>query len=179
MIQIVITAVFVFAAILMAYVNSRPASFRIEREAEIDAPPEVVFGLINDFHQWAQWSPWDKLDPDMKKSYGGPEAGPGATYAWEGSGKAGQGRMTLLDSKPNESVTIQLEFVKPFKAINQTTFKLEPITYGTYVGWSMEGQNSFMGKAMSVFMSMDSLVGKDFEQGLVNLNKAARLAKGA
>jgi uncharacterized protein YndB with AHSA1/START domain len=173
----IIFAVIVFVAILVAYINSRPASFRVEREAHVDAPPEIVFGLINDFHQWEKWSPYDKLDPNMKKSFDGPEAGPGASYAWEGNDKARQGRMTILDSKPVESVSIKLEFIKPFVATNQTTFELVPTEYGTKVAWMMEGQNSFTGKAFSVFKGMEEVLGKDFERGLFNLNKAAIEAK--
>ena len=159
---------------LLAFASTRPDRFRIERSAEINAPASVVFAKINDFRQWSQWSPYEKLDPGMKKTYTGAAAGPGAVYAWSGNGKAGEGRMTVLESKPGEFVTLKLEFFKPFAATNQAVFRLVPSEGGTRVTWSMEGENSLMGKTISLFMNMDELVGKDFEQGLANLNGVAQ-----
>lgn len=167
-------AVLVIIGGLLVFISTRPESFRIERSAQVKAPVDVVFALINDFHQWALWSPYEKLDPDMKKTFEGPPAGPGASYAWSGNNKSGEGRMTILENKPGELITIKLEFTRPFSATNQTTFKLEPSGNGTRVSWIMEGKNTFMGKAMSAFMSMDKLLGKDFEQGLANLDAAAQ-----
>jgi hypothetical protein len=112
----------------------------------------------------------------MKKTFDGPAAGTGASYAWSGNSKAGQGRMTILDSKPNEQLSIKLEFIKPFSATNQTTFKLVPSASGTEVHWIMEGQNGFSGKAFALLMNMDKMLGKSFEEGLANLNTAAQSA---
>jgi len=156
-----------------AFIASRPASFTVERSAAIDAPPEAVFALLNDFHQWGRWSPWEKLDPNLKRTFDGPPSGPGASYAWSGNDDVGEGRMKIVDAKPGESVTIDLEFLKPFPAKNRTTFTLEPSAAGTKVRWAMQGENGFVGKAMSLAMDMDALVGKDFETGLANLNAAA------
>jgi len=158
----------------VTFVSSRPGSFRIERSALVSAPPEKVFPLINDFHQWKRWSPWEKLDPNMKTSFSGPEAGPGSSYAWSGNGKAGEGRMTIQESKPAELVSVTLEFTKPMKATNKTKFSLSPAAGGTMVKWEMTGKNGFMGKAFSVFANMDKMVGGDFEKGLAALNTEAQ-----
>jgi hypothetical protein len=179
-IWIVIVTLVIVAALI--YIATRPATFHIERSALINAPANVLFPMINDFHQWIRWSPWEELDPNMEKTFAGPTAQPGATYAWSGNSKAGAGRITLLESKPNELVSIKLEFFKPFPATNQGTFQLVPSTAGTRVTWAMEGKNNFMGKVMSPFM--DGMVGKEFEKGLANLGTAAqadqqRLKQGA
>ena len=167
-------AVLVLIAGVLVFISTRPESFRVERSAQINAPAAVVFAMINDFHQWAQWSPYEKLDPNMKKTFEGPSSGPGASYAWAGNSKSGEGRMTILESKPGELVTVKLEFTRPFTATNETKFKLEPSGSGTRVSWIMEGKNSFMGKAISAFVNMDALLGKDFEQGLANLDTVAQ-----
>ncbi len=157
-----------------AFIGTRPDHFRIERSAEIAAPGGVVFSLINDFHPWADWSPWEKIDPNMKKTFEGPSAGPGAVYSWTGDKKVGAGRMTIIESRIGEFVSINLEFFRPFKATNQTKFILAPTPVGTHVNWSMDGKNNFMGKAFSLVMNMDAMVGKDFERGLANLDTAAQ-----
>lgn len=162
---------------LLAFIATRPDTFRLERSAEISAPPEVVYGLINDFHHWGEWSPWDKLDPNLKRTFEGPAEGPGAVYSWVGNDDVGEGRMTIEDSAPSERVAIKLEFIKPFAATNQTVFTLVPAAGGTRVTWSMEGKNNFMSKAFSVFVDMDSMVGKDFEKGLASLDTAAQSAQ--
>jgi uncharacterized protein YndB with AHSA1/START domain len=161
-------------ALLVVLISMRPARFRIARSAQLTASAERVFSLLNDFHEWAKWSPWEKLDPAMKKTFTGPEAGKGATYSWLGNNKAGEGRMTILESKPSELVVLGLEFIKPFAAKNQTTFKLSPSAGGTEVQWIMEGERNFSGKAFDLFVNMDKLLGKDFEEGLANLNTAAQ-----
>ena len=154
------------------YVASRPGAFRIERSLTIPASPEVLFGLINDFHEWARWSPWEKLDATMTKTFEGPASGKGSTYRWKGNNKVGEGAMTILDSTPSK-IEIALAFLKPFAANNRTTFTLDPDGAGTRVTWAMEGENAFMAKAFGVFMNMDELVGKDFASGLASLGEAA------
>ncbi len=166
--------VLVLVVMLVVLISTRPAAFRIERSSEIGAPAPVVFALLEDFHEWAKWSPWEKLDPKMKRTFSGPTTGVGAGYAWLGNSKAGEGSMAVLDSKPNELLSIKLQFIKPFAATNQTTFKLSPVANGTRVSWVMEGRNSFGAKAFSLFVNMDKFLGKEFEQGLANLNTAAR-----
>jgi hypothetical protein len=166
--------VLVLVVALLAFVATRPERFRIERSAVVGAPPEVVFTLIDDFHQWGRWSPWEKVDPDMQRTFAGPAAGPGASYAWAGNREIGKGRMTILESRPGELVSIRLEFFEPFAATNEARFDLAPTGTGTRVGWSMEGRNGFVGKALALVMDMDAMVGDQFERGLADLDAAAR-----
>jgi Polyketide cyclase / dehydrase and lipid transport len=171
---VILVVVFVLIVALVAFISTRPGSFHIERSAQVSAPPGVVFSIINDLHQWGLWSPWDKLDPNMEKTYSGAPVGPGAVYAWTGNSKVGAGRNTLLESKADEFVSMKLEMFRPFACTNQVTFKLVPAEGGTRVSWIMDGKNNFMGKAVSLFMNMDALVGKNFEEGLAKLNTAAQ-----
>jgi hypothetical protein len=152
-----------------AFVAMRPSTYRVERSLTMATPVDLPFGLVNDFHRWHFWSPWDALDPKMKKTFDGPYAGPGAIYSWSGNEQAGQGTMTILESKPYESIRIQLEFQKPWPSKNTTTFTFEPVAEGVTVRWTMEGTNNFMGKAFSLFMDMDGMIGKDFEKGLATI----------
>lgn len=170
----IVVVVLVVIGALLAYAATRPSEFRIERSATVSAPPDTVFAVINDLHQWSLWSPFEKYDPNTKKTYEGPRSGPGASYAWNGNDKAGEGRMTILESKPCERVTIKLEFTRPFTATNQVNFVLAPADGGTRVSWIMDGKNNFMMKVMCIFMNMDKMVGKDFEEGLANLGRLSQ-----
>lgn len=152
---------------------SKPDTFRVERAIAIKAPPDKVFALINDFHQWGTWSPWEKLDPTMQRTHSGAENGKGAMYAWKGNNQVGQGNMEILESTPSSEILIKLDFIEPFEAHNQAEFTLRPKDDTTEVTWAMSGPNTFIGKVMSVFVSMDSMVGKDFESGLNNMKMAA------
>ncbi|MEO8904916.1 MAG: SRPBCC family protein [Polyangiaceae bacterium] len=163
-----------FIAALLVFITTRPAKFHIERSALVQAPPAAVFGLINDFHHWAKWSPWERLDSSMHKSFSGAEAGSGAKYAWAGNNKVGEGNMTITDSRPDELVQVDLEFLKPFRTKNVTSFKLRPAPGGTTVHWISEGENGFAAKAFGLIMNMDKLLGSSFEEGLANLNTAAQ-----
>jgi hypothetical protein len=158
---------------LAVYVSTLPNEFQVQRSAKIDAPADAVFPLIDNFHEWGSWSPWEKLDPDMKRTYAGPDAGNGASYSWEGS-NAGAGSMTIIESKPNELVGIKLEFTKPFAGLCPTTFKLESSDSGTKVTWTMNGKYNAISKTMSVFMSMDKMIGSSFEEGLAKMNTVAQ-----
>jgi uncharacterized protein YndB with AHSA1/START domain len=160
-------------AVLAVVIATRPGEFRVERSTTIAAPVDVVFPLINDFHQWAKWSPWEKRDLNMKKTFEGAPSGTGAVYAWTGNDQVGEGRMTLTDSKPNERVLIKLEFIKPFAATNQTEFTLSPAAGTTGVTWAMSGNKNFMSKAFSLVMNMDKMIGGDFDKGLVQLKQQA------
>ncbi|MCY2967547.1 MAG: SRPBCC family protein [Planctomycetota bacterium] len=171
---ITILVVVALLTVLVLFIATRPAGFRIERSAVIKAPPAAVFSLINDFHQWVHWSPWEKLDATMQKTFTGPPAGAGASYSWHGNKQVGEGRMTLLKSEPDRSIHIKLEFLKPFVATNDTVFEFAPVDGGTRVVWGMEGKRDFMMKAFCLVMNMDKMVGKDFENGLANLDKAAQ-----
>jgi hypothetical protein len=133
------------------------------------APAAAAFAQVNDFHNWRAWSPWEKIDPALKRSYEGPQAGAGATYAWQGNKDVGEGRMTILESRPGELVRIKLEFFKPFAATNTAEFTFKPAGDGTAVTWSMSGQNNFLARAICVFVNMDKMVGGMFEQGLAQM----------
>ena len=161
-----IAGVLIFAA-------TKPDSFSVQRSATIKAPPEKIFAVLNDFHRWTEWSPWEKLDPAMKRTLGGAANGKGASYAWEGNSKAGAGRMEIIESVPASKVGIQLDFVKPFEGHNIAEFTLTPQGDATQVNWRMHGPAPFVSKLMQVFVSMDTMIGKDFEEGLANLKAVA------
>jgi Polyketide cyclase / dehydrase and lipid transport len=171
MLKKVVLALAVFLVGLGALVASRPSTFRVERSITMASPVEIPFGLVNDFHKWQFWSPWDALDPKMQKTFDGPYAGPGAIYTWSGNDQVGKGKMTNLEAQPYDSIRIQLEFLEPWPASNVTTFTYKPVPEGIQLTWAMEGNNNFMGKAFSLFMDMDGMVGKDFEKGLATLKK--------
>jgi uncharacterized protein YndB with AHSA1/START domain len=162
-------AIVVLIAAVLIIAATKPDTFRIERSAGMKAPPERIFALINDFHNWSAWSPWEKLDPDLKRTFSGQPSGAGAIYEWEGNKKVGQGRMEIKESSPSRKVTIQLDFLKPFEAHNTAEFTLEPVGDLTNVNWAMHGRQPFMFKVVKLFINMEKLVGKDFETGLANL----------
>lgn len=166
-------AIVVFAVV----VALQPEDFRLARSTKISASRNVTFAQVDDFHNWEHWSPWAKLDPQMKVTFGGPERGTGATYAWEGNDQVGAGKMTILESKPGELVRIQLEFLRPFAATNTTDFTFDTVGDQTEVHWVMTGKNDFMGKAMGLLLNIDELVGKDFEKGLASLKATAEGAQ--
>jgi len=144
-------------------------TYAVERSTAIDAPPSRIYDLVADFHNWPMWSPWEDLDPDLKRTYSGAESGTGAVYAWSGNRKAGQGRMEITEATQPSRVQIDLAFEKPWKARNDTWFTIEPVGTGSRVTWSMTGQKTFMTKVMGLFKSMDSFIGTDFEKGLARL----------
>ena len=166
--KIAIVLVVLIAGILI-FAATKPDTFRVQREASIKAPPEKIFALINDFNRWGTWSPWEKKDPAMKRTFGAATSGKGAVYAWEGNGDVGQGRMEIAESVPPSKVAIKLDFVKPFETHNIVEFTLAPQGDSTNVTWVMQGPMLYISKLITVFVSMDSMVGKDFEAGLANL----------
>lgn len=151
----------------------KPDEFKVERKASIKAPPDKVFAILNEFKQWGAWSPWEKKDPAMKRTFGNVTAGKGATYAWDGDKNVGQGSMEIVESIAPLRLVIKLDFVKPFEAHNLVTFTLVPAAGGTNVTWSMQGPANMLSKVLQVFMDMDKMVGTDFENGLANLRAAA------
>ena len=173
MFKIIALLAVVLIAALLIYAATKPDTFRVQRAASINAPPEKIFPLINDLHSWGAWSPWEKMDPAMKRTYSGAASGKGAVYEWEGNNKVGQGRMEITDTSPPSHVTIKLDFVKPFEAHNIAEFTLEPKGDSTNVTWATHGPQSYVAKAMTIFFSMDSLVGKEFEAGLANMKAIA------
>jgi uncharacterized protein YndB with AHSA1/START domain len=160
-------------AVVLIIAATKPDAFRVERETSIKAPPDRVFAYINDFHHWPAWSPWEKIDPALKRTYSGPTSGVGSLYAWEGNSKVGSGSMEIRESSPPGKVLIKLDFLKPFEAHNTAEFTMVPKGDTTDVTWAMYGPSPYFSKIMQTFMSMDKMVGGDFEKGLANLKAAA------
>lgn len=164
--------------VLVIVIALQPATFHVERSVLIAAPPAAVSAQVNNFHAWSGWSPWEKRDPSMKRTYDGPPAGVGAKYAWVGNQEVGEGRMTIEQSEPSR-VTVKLEFLKPFAATNTATFSFTPTEAGTQTTWAMDGKNDFVGKAFHLFMDVDKMIGKDFERGLSALKANAEASTQA
>jgi len=165
---------------LAIVVATRPSTFHVERSILITASPESIFAQVNDFHSWAAWSPWEKLDPKMEKTFSGPSAGADATYAWKSdNGKVGQGRMTIERSDLPSSVSVKLEFIKPFAATNTVTFTMIPAGTQTRTTWAMDGHSGFLGKLFHLVMNMDKMVGGDFERGLAALKSVTEAVRGS
>ena len=168
MLKTIAIVVVVLVAGVLAFAATKPDTFRVQRSASIKAPPEKIAAVLGDFHGWEAWSPWEKMDPAMKRSYSGAAKGKGAAYAWEGNSKVGQGRMEITDAAPSR-VAMDLDFVKPFEAHNKVVFTLAPKGDATEVTWAMQGPVPYMAKIVHVFMDMDGMVGQQFETGLANL----------
>jgi carbon monoxide dehydrogenase subunit G len=173
MFKIIAIVIALLVAIVLILAATKPDIFIVERSTAIKAPPEKIFALINDFNAWTAWSPWEKKDPAMKRTFGTATSGKGASYAWEGNKEVGQGRMEIAESVPSSKVAIKLDFLKPFEAHNQAIFTLESKGDTTNVNWRMEGHTPYFAKIFHVFMDMDKMVGKDFEAGLANLKASA------
>jgi Polyketide cyclase / dehydrase and lipid transport len=172
----IVVMLVVLIAVCLVLVMMQPAHYQVERSATINAPAPAVFTLVNDFHKWDSWSPWAKLDPAMKTTYEGAAAGTGATYSWTGNSQVGEGKMTIIESRPSDLIKIKLEFIKPFAATNATDFTFTPSGNSTNVKWTMSGDNNFIGKAFSLFMNMDKMIGADFEKGLAQMKMVAESA---
>jgi len=173
---VITNAVLVLAGLvggLLLYAATRPDTFRVERHVLIDRPAADIFPLLENFHEWPKWSPWEDLDPGLKRTYGGADRGKGAIYEWEGNSKAGKGHMEIIRSDAPAHITIDLSFIRPFKAENAAAFDLEPQGSSTEVSWAIYGPLPFVSKLMSVFVSMDKLLGRDFEKGLGKLKMVA------
>lgn len=158
---------------VLLYAAAQPDVFHVRRTATIMAPPEKIFPLISDFRSWIAWSPYEKKDPAMKRTYGATTVGKGATYAWDGDRNVGAGSMEIMDAPAPSRVTIKLDFRRPFEAHNVADFTLQPVEGGTSVSWSMSGPTPFFGKILHAFIDMDKMVGRDFEAGLASLKAIA------
>ncbi|NHZ34977.1 SRPBCC family protein [Massilia rubra] len=170
--RIALVLVLLFIGIL-GMAAMQPNTFSVTRSVTIKAPPEKILGLVGDFHQWQGWSPWERLDPGMQRVHSGAPSGKGALYAWTGNDDVGAGKMEITELTPPSRVVIKLDFIKPFEVSNVTEFTLVPKDGQTQVSWTMSGPMPFISKIMSVFMSMDRIIGRDFEKGLANLKAAA------
>lgn len=176
MLKKILIGLAVVVVLFLIVVALQPSSFRVARSATIAAPPDVVFPHVNELKKWAAWNPWEKLDPNMKLTYEGPESGTGASYSWIGNKDVGEGRMTITESKPNELVRFKLEFFKPMAGTSDAEFTFKPQGNQTEVTWAMSGKNNFMAKAFCLFMNMDKMIGGQFEKGLADLKTIAEQA---
>jgi len=170
----------VIAAILVLFliiVALQPADYQVVRSATVGAPAPEVFGQVNDLHKFQDWSPWAKLDPNVKNTYEGPPAGNGAITRWVGNKKVGEGNMRIVESRPSDLVKMKLQFIKPFASAADVQFDFKPEPKGTAVTWTMSGKKNFMSKAFCLFASMDKMVGGDFERGLANLKSLTEKGK--
>jgi hypothetical protein len=164
-----IVAILLIAALLL-FVGTRPDNFTVTRSATLPAPASLVFEQVNDLYKWQAWSPWARMDPNAKNTHSGSPSGVGSVFEWSGS-KTGAGRMTIVESRPNDYIKIKLEFFKPFKANNTAEFTFQPEGEQTLVTWSMSGQNNFMAKAFGLFVDCEKMCGDMFLQGLANLKE--------
>jgi hypothetical protein len=173
MIKAILIAVALLIAGVLVFASTKPDTFRVVRSTTIKAPADKVFPLINDFRTWGSWSPYEKKDPAMKRTFGATASGKGAAYAWDGNKEIGQGSMEITESSPSSEVRLKLDFVKPFEAHNIVDFTLKPEGDATRITWAMHGPAPFFSKLMQVFCDMDTMVGTDFEAGLANLKAIA------
>jgi len=172
MLKIILIVLGVLVAVvvaLVAYASTRPNSFRVQRSVTIKAPAEKIFPQVNDLRAQQAWSPWEAKDPGMARTYSGAQSGVGAKYEWKGNKQVGHGRMEVVESTPPTKLLMKLDFLEPFPANNMAEFVLEPKGDSTVVTWAIYGPSPFMSKLMGVFMSMDTLIGREFETGLANL----------
>lgn len=174
-----LVVIVVLIVALLVFASTRPDAFRIERSIRIAAPMVQVAELIDNFHEWGKWSPWEHIDPTMTRTFSGADTGVGAIYEWDSQGKAGAGRMEITEMRAGSErgvIAIRLEFLKPWKATNTAEFMMTPTDAGTDLNWAMFGPSPFMSKLMGVFMNFDKMVGKDFEAGLAAIKKNAEAA---
>lgn len=171
---VILGVIIALVVVLVGVAASKPDSFKLSRSTHIAAPAVDIFPLINDFHAWLQWSPWEKLDPNLQRTYTGAPHGVGAAYAWQGNRNVGHGEMAITESVPNSRIVIDLHFITPFEARNLTVFTIKE-TNGNQaeVEWAMSGKQPLMMRVMSIFMSLDKMIGKDFEAGLAAMKAAA------
>ncbi|AIY42926.1 hypothetical protein LT85_3768 [Collimonas arenae] len=173
MLKTIAIIIVVALAAILGLAATRPDNFRVQRSVSIKAPPEKIFALIENFHSWASWSPYEKLDPGMQKTFSGAASGKGAVYAWDSSGKAGAGRMEISDAVTPSKVVIKLDFSKPLEGHNTAEFTIDTQGDSSNVTWAMYGPSPYVAKVMGLFFNMDTMIGKDFETGLASLKSAA------
>jgi hypothetical protein len=172
MLYVLIAAIALIGA-LLAFVATRPDTFRVQRTADIDAPAELIFRFIEDFRKFGLWSPYERLDPSMTRTFSGSKKGKGAVYEWSGKGKVGKGRMEIAHTSAPLMAVMRLDFIKPFRTQNIVEFTLRPEGSSTSVTWAMRGANPYIAKWIQLVYNMDRMVGRDFEAGLANLKALA------
>ncbi len=172
MIRKIALAVVAFVAGVLLYATTKPDSLHVERSTSVQAPPGAIHPLVNDFHAWRSWSPWENRDPALERTFSGAASGKGAVYEWSGNNDVGSGRMEITDSAPSR-IAIKLDFIRPFEGHNVTEFTFAPKDGSTSVTWVMDGPSNYVAKLMSIFIDMDDMIGTDFEAGLANLKTTA------
>ena len=172
----ILALIVVIAVVLGAVIAMQPEDYKVTRSATYNAPAEKIFEQVNDFRKWDAWSPWAKIDPAMKTTYSGPVSGVGSSYAWIGNSEVGEGKMTISESRPSDFVKIDLDFIQPFASKNVTEFTIKPDGGKTNVTWTMKGKNNLMSKAFGLVMSMDKMIGGDFEKGLAQMKPIVEAA---
>ncbi len=165
----ILIGIAVVVVLLLIFVATRPTEYQVTRTGKMTAPAAKVFEQVNDFHKWDAWSPWEKIDPALQRTFAGPSQGVGAIYRWVGNKNVGAGGMTIIESRPSDLIRIKLEFLKPFAAVCDTVFTFKPEGNQTVMSWTMKGRNNFMAKGMCLFMNMDKMIGGQFEKGLANM----------
>jgi hypothetical protein len=170
--KVVLLLLAVAVAGVLALAATKPDNFSVQRSASIKAPPEKISAVLADFRAWEAWSPWEKKDPQMKRTFSGEPKSKGAKYAWAGNSEVGEGSMTLTEAQPSR-VALDLDFVKPFEGHNKVVFTLTPKADATEVNWAMSGPSPYITKLIQVFCDMDAMIGKDFEKGLASLKAVA------
>ena len=170
-IAIIAVVLAIAIAVVLILAATKPDTFAVQRSTTVKAAPEKIFALINDFHQWGSWSPYEHKDPAMKRSFSGAERGKGSVYAWQGDKNVGTGRMEILEASTPSKILIKLDFFTPFEAHNMAEFTMLPQGDATTVSWRMHGPAPFMARIMHVFINIDKMVGNDFEAGLANLKR--------
>jgi hypothetical protein len=173
----ILIALALIVLVLVIIIAVQPSTYRVQRSTVIAAPPATVFAQVNDFQKWNAWNPWSKVDPEMKTTYEGPSSGPGAKYSWGGNKDVGEGRMTIAESRPDELIKVNLEFLKPFAANATAEFTFKPVAGGTEATWAMYGDKNFMAKAIHLVMNMDKMLGDQFDKGLADMKAASEAAK--
>lgn len=170
-------ALVVILAALLVVVAVQPSEFRVERTTTIAAPADTVFEQVNNLRKWDAWSPWAKLDPAAKISFEGPEAGQGAAMGWSGNEKVGEGKMTIVESKPNDDIKLKVDFTKPFEGSIGSEFGFKANADKTDVAWAMTGHRTFVQKAFCLIMNGDKMMGGDLERGLSQLKSVTEQGK--
>ena len=170
---ILVAVIVVGIAGILAFAATKPDTFRVQRAASIKAPPEKIFPFLNDLHNFASWSPYEKKDPAMKRTHSGAPSGKGAVYEWDGDRNVGAGRLAIANASPPSKLTLNLDMFRPLEAHNMVVFTLEPKGESTNVTWAMDGKVPYLAKIVHVFLNVDKMVGQDFEAGLANLKAVA------
>lgn len=173
MLKKILFALVALVLVFVVVVALQPSEFHVERSVTVDAPPDSVFAEVNDFHKWDAWSPWAKLDPDAKVGFAGPDAGEGQVMTWAGNSEVGAGKMTLVESRPDELVKTKVDFTEPFEGTSMSQFAFKPEDNQTVVTWSMDDEHSFLEKAMCLVMNGKKMVGEQMEKGLSQLKELA------